>query len=154
LLKSVDDGQDDYFFGSLFPMPSDGQRGESEGAPKGDPTPGPKKPRIQPIPPAKPVDLNISKNSTGFKISKGEKPCINKTYRIQVAYETRRGNAFTKWIVEDFDLADRKKSESGVSLKIANNEIHMLVNDENFSILFEGFDKNRDLIFSAEEVSK
>ena len=154
LLKSVDDGQDDYFFGSLFPMPSDGQKGETDGAPKRDPKQGPKQPKPKPIPPANPIDLNISKSSAGFKISKGEKPCIGKTYKIQVAYETRRGNAFTKWIVEDFNLNERKKSEVGAILNIVNNEIHLQVNDENFSVLFDGFDKNRDLIFSANEVSK
>ena len=152
MLKSVDDGQDDYFLGNFFPMASDGQRGEVDGGPIDPKEPRPPKPPKIDVPPPNPLDIRITKNSTGFRIGKGSGSPIGKKYAVRIAYETRRGDAFSKWTADDFNLKTNLRREFETFVEIDKNQIFFTAASDNFEILCDGFDTNRDLIFSSIEV--
>lgn len=103
-------------------------------------------------PPRKPKPIRIRKTVRGFKIQstgKGEK--INSLV-IEMAYDIPRGNPFSRYIREDFDLRNSyfTLSSSGLdNIQKQPNQIHCLIVADDFSLSLNGFDPNRDLVIKT-----
>ncbi|MCR4346720.1 MAG: hypothetical protein NUV55_05915 [Sulfuricaulis sp.] len=95
--------------------------------------------------------FNISRVDGGFIIAAAgtvEAAEIPKSLEIQAAYEVRRGNAFTRYIPEDFDFKDDEfdvELHSATLLSRANNRISAKLDDKDFQVTVRGFDVNRDV---------
>lgn len=95
--------------------------------------------------------FNISKAEGGFTVTaagSAKVEDIPRSLEMQVAYEVRRGNAFNRYIPEDFDLKD---SDFGIELKNATllerngNRLSAKLDGRDFRISVVGFDTKRDV---------
>jgi len=109
-----------------------------------------KKPNV-PAEPGKKKIFNITRLDGGFAVSAAgtaETTDIPQCLEILTAYEVRRGNAFSRYISEDFDL---KGSEFDIELhdatllSRADNRILARLESKNFKIAVKGFDVKRDV---------
>ena len=72
--------------------------------------------------------------------------------RVDVAYETSKGNPFKAYKSYDFDLADDEITTKASGCEITEkggNKIIVTVQDPKFSLHVSGFDTNRDLLVRA-----
>jgi hypothetical protein len=157
LLAAIrDDGRekDSTVLLDLFSIP-----GRDEAGPKAK-RPGPKpkpsqesQPTSVEVPGTKPRRYTLQQRSDGFVIRRGapgaERP---RTIDVRMAYDTRRGDPFAKYLSADFDLASR-----AITLRIRGmdvvekkeNSLRLAVQDEDFEVAVSGFDTNRDLILEV-----
>jgi hypothetical protein len=96
-----------------------------------------------------PLPFRISRQTGGFVVvsSKPEED-FEGTIEVQAAYEVRRGNAFSRYIPEDFDLeaADFQIDTNDVDILIRkNNRIRFKPQGRRFRLAVRGFDERRDL---------
>lgn len=95
--------------------------------------------------------FNISRVDGGFIVTaagSAETTDIPQSLEIQAAYEVRRGNAFSRYIPEDFDLKDSEfeiESHGATLLSRANNRIMAKLESRDFRIVVKGFDVKRDV---------
>jgi len=113
-------------------------------------------PTIQ-LPPAR-RRLRVEPVKGGFCVSKDPKSTERpRAVRVEVAYEVRRGNPFSRYDPLDFDLS---KSPIGISAKCAkvtkaqNNILEFRVVDDNFAVTVKGFDVRRDIKIRAEQMGE
>lgn len=108
-------------------------------------------PKPPDIHPGSGVRFVVSPVDGGFTIRpSGRFSPVPASVRIRVAYDVRRGNAFSKYNVGDFRLEsmDVKVTGAGV-FNTHENEIILDVVREDFSVTIRGFDANRDVRISA-----
>ena len=95
--------------------------------------------------------FNISRVDGGFVVTaagSAETTDIPQSLEIQAAYEVRRGNAFSRYIPEDFDLKESEfevESHGATLLSRANNRILAKLESRDFRIAVKGFDVKRDV---------
>jgi len=104
--------------------------------------------------------FNITRLDGGFAVSAtgtAETTDIPQCLEILTAYEVRRGNAFSRYIPEDFDLKDGEfdiELHDATLLSRADNRILAKLESKDFRIAVKGFDVRRDVRVrvTAEEV--
>ena len=67
---------------------------------------------------------------------------------VEVAYDVRQGNPFSKYDAFDFELDKAPIRVSGKGLKATvdrPNMLHLILETPEFQLLVTGFDPNRDL---------
>ncbi len=95
--------------------------------------------------------FNISRLDGGFAVSAAgtvEITDIPQCLEIQAAYEVRRGNAFSRYIPEDFDLKGGEfniELHDATLLSRAGNRILAKLESRDFKIAVKGFDVKRDV---------
>jgi len=106
--------------------------------------------------PVSPGLFNISKISGGFRVRLAEKETkLPLKAMFKVAYDTRRGNPFSRYHPLDFDLSDSAMHtdiKGGVITEKVHNRIEATVEKPDFSISVTGFDQHRDIIVDVREV--
>jgi hypothetical protein len=127
------------YFSIRLPKPSD----------HGDPH-GPAPPR----PPAHDKrPLREAPTADGFRIVliDPNPGLIGRRVRVECAYDRRRGNPFTHWRTEDFDLTLLNVQVAGGQLvKTVDNVVEARVDDPSiFEVAVRGFDTNRDLLLRS-----
>lgn len=95
--------------------------------------------------------FNISRQSGGFVVTAADTaeygdipPCVE----IMAAYEVRRGNAFSRYIMQDFDLKDAEFQidiKDVTLLSRSANRIRARLDSRDFRIALTGFDEKRDV---------
>jgi hypothetical protein len=112
-----------------------------------DPPPPP------PPPPPVPPKLQIGDLVGGVVIRNGGSLVKGAKVVVDLAYDTLSGDAISKWINADFDVAKSPIAVSvnaGVQLQCAGNHLEFEVQDsEMFELTVSGFDRNRDLFVKA-----
>jgi hypothetical protein len=112
--------------------------------------------KIPPPPPPKPEKFLISKVSGGLRVSLAEKAITPKSIRLQVAYDTRRGNPFKRYSPMDFSLTSKniqKNVVGGRILSFEGNTINVISDNTDFRLTITGFDETRDLRVNLKEVN-
>ncbi len=95
--------------------------------------------------------LNISRVDGGFVIAAArtaETTRLPQSLEIEAAYEVRRGNAFNRYIPEDFDFKDNVfniELQGATLLTRANNQLSAKLDSRDFRITVRGFDTKRDV---------
>jgi hypothetical protein len=121
--------------------------------------PGSRTPR--PRPPAltrRPRLLRIAQVAGGFVLRPGDTgtDATGREFTIRVAFDVRRGNAFSKYAPEDFELlkGDIKPAvQEGLDvLDAEHNVLRVRITAPDFTFRLTGFDENRDLVVQAREV--
>ncbi|MFW6025739.1 MAG: hypothetical protein ACOCRX_05290 [Candidatus Woesearchaeota archaeon] len=102
--------------------------------------------------------LFVSKIDQGFHISShSEVKDIDQRYKIEVAYEIRKGNPFKNYNSRDFDLNNDdvlSVEYEGIDLrKLEDNIIEFIVENDECKLNIRGFDVNRDLVLDISEVN-
>jgi len=103
-----------------------------------------------PPPPAQPRVFDIRKISGGFSITLADAsaklPLIS---TMKLAYDTKRGNPFSRYNPLDFDLAERpiqKQLTGGNITRCSGNSLEVEIMDSDFVAHVTGFDEKRDLV--------
>lgn len=110
--------------------------------------------------PGKKGIFSITRLDGGFAVSAtgtAETTDIPQCLEVLTAYEVRRGNAFSRYIPEDFDLKDGEfdiELHDATLLSRADNRILAKLESKDFRIAVKGFDVRRDVRVrvTAEEV--
>jgi hypothetical protein len=135
-----------------FSIPSeDGSKGEKKKGDKIDPR---NIPKIH----ARPKSFHVADLQDGFRIRAGSvaEDDIPFSIRVRLAYDTLRGNPFSKHDPADFDLRTKQLrfASSGATLTALDaGTLQIEVQDKNFLVDVRGFDTNRDLIIDSEKVA-
>lgn len=101
--------------------------------------------------PVKKRTFNITRLDGGFAVSAtgtAETTDIPPCLEILTAYEVRRGNAFSRYILEDFDLKGGEfeiELHDATLLSRAGNRILAKLESKDFKIAVKGFDVKRDV---------
>jgi hypothetical protein len=144
LVRSADDEEDRELAADYFSLPEEESEPEGHGAkptPTGDsPEPG--------NPPPTSTPTRISQISGGFTVAASN--CApGEVIRIDIAYDVRRGSAFSKWSHFDFDLDSEAITvaiEGGTVAALSDNTIEIEVDGvDTCRCSVTGFDPNRDL---------
>jgi hypothetical protein len=103
------------------------------------------------IPPGSAARFIVSPVDGGFTIRpSGPFSPVPGSVRIRVAYDVRRGNAFSKYNVADFRVETMDVKVTGAEVFNAHeNEIILDIAQEDFSVTIRGFDPKRDVRVSA-----
>jgi hypothetical protein len=128
-----------------------GQDGSGAGKGKGkkkDPPAGPPPP---PDPPSTPQAFRVVPSERGFRvIGRKDSAIVGRAVRVQLAYEVRRGNAFKRYDVCDFNVKDLELEHEGIVIdELERNQILFRVQRDDFALRVTGFDPNRDLSIRA-----
>jgi hypothetical protein len=98
-------------------------------------------------------ELRITETHDGFSMGSAGAPFSpGARIRVDVAYETSKGNPFKAYKRHDFDLGQDVivLEASGCEItKRDGNQILIAVQDPVFSLHVSGFDTNRDLLVKA-----
>lgn len=113
----------------------------------------PPKPEI----PARPRLFDINKVARGFRVVLAKKEIKFPLQAVvRVAYDTRRGNPFSRYHLLDFNLADNAMQvdiAGGVVLERIQNRIKTSIEKPDFSLNVTGFDQHRDIIVDVREAA-
>jgi hypothetical protein len=162
----------------FFPIPGDakGDSGDGSGGGSGGGKPGGAgRGGGKPIPTSSKAVMMADAVGDGFKlrpvlVSPGKVPPIpkSKKFRVKVAYATARGNAFSRWSPNDFDLkslvekAKRNKKVKGCTVAVSDDrpyEVIVVVDKTTKdlrNVVFEvvGFGQMRDLEVEVDVIPK
>lgn len=136
-----------------IPAPPDEESAPNVIRPHEVPKPGPNPPPGPPPIPPRPHNIRISKIAGGFTVIPASPGSVlPKHLDIVVAYDVRRGNAFSKYRAADFDIGQSPidVETSGVEvLEKIGNRISLGIQDNDFKLSVRGFDERRDLRISV-----
>lgn len=108
-----------------------------------------------PPPTAHPQLFEVSKISGGFRVGITKKETgLPLHLLVTVAYDTRRGNPFSRYSPLDFDFSSpllQVDTSSGTVLEKGQNRIIVQVDKADFSLNVNGFDPHRDVIVDVKE---
>lgn len=94
--------------------------------------------------------LNVERIKAGFRLSLTNKTISLPIRReVKVAYDTQRGNPFTRYNSLDFDLTKNSKLfrvKGGKVLNTDLNKIEIEIRKYDFGLQVIGFDENRDVV--------
>lgn len=96
---------------------------------------------------AQPVRVSIRENVIVLSGVPGV-AAVGQVMRVRLAYDVRRGNAFSKWSCLDFELSSQKNRpewDGALRLKAEGNELLFAVERPDFEVLLSGFDSERDV---------
>ena len=151
ICTEAEDQEDLSLLSDIFSIPADeGEAGMDEGEvdqPREEETE-----REPPeVPPGRGARFVVNAVDGGFSIRpSGKFSPVPGSVRIRVAYDVRRGNAFSKYNVADFRLENMDVKVSGAEIfNTHENEMILDVAEESFSVTIRGFDSNRDVRVSA-----
>lgn len=98
-------------------------------------------------PPPSKQKVRMSKVEGGFSLHLTEHGQQLVAIRCICAYNTRKGDPFAKWTLDDFNIQRMSIEVMGGTLEgLENNSIEVKVSDpENFVLHVRGFDMNRDI---------
>ena len=144
-INSEDQEEDTRLLSDIFPVPGSVPGG------KGSSPPPP------PPPPPQPQGVVINRSSGGFTVAPGTSPVApGAKVKIQMAYDTRRGGALTKYRIDDFRLDEHpiQYQVNGVDvLSVIGNELLVeVVEPDSFRISVTGFDIKRQIYVRADLV--
>lgn len=113
----------------------------------------PPKPEI----PARPRLFDINRMAGGFHVGLAKKEIkLPIQAMVRVAYDTRRGNPFSRYHQLDFNLADTALHvdiAGGVITERIQNKIKATIEKPDFSLNVTGFDQHRDIIVDIREAA-
>jgi hypothetical protein len=93
--------------------------------------------------------LQLQRTTQGFRlVAHPEAKRIPKEIDIEVAYDVRQGNPFSRYSPLDFELNKPPIRMAGKGLKASiskANVLHIVLEEANFQLSVTGFDPNRDL---------
>ena len=111
---------------------------------------------VVPIEP-RPSLATVTRRTNGFSIRVGEVDGqFPKKLRVQVAYQTRRGNPLARYSPLDFTLDSGQfaiERDRSTIDQVELNQVLLEVESEGASITVEGFDSNRDLLVQVDEIA-
>lgn len=152
LMQSIrsDDTEEDLGVAAAFfslPTTKDKGRGKGKKPDGGGPIPPP-----DPPPPPPPGGLRISRTTGGFKVSAGPDTVAGDIFRVEAAYDSRRGNPFKRWTELDFTIGALDHDLSGGSIRSSvGNAVEVEIEDPTaFELKVTGFDQNRDVVVAAD----
>ncbi len=113
---------------------------------------------LPPLPPPRPRRFRVTRVSGGFTISgiPGSGRLLDEL-NVQVAYDVRRGDPFSKYRPYDFDLSGtglETVAEGCGIVADAGNRLAIRPDRPDFSITVSGFDSQRDLIVRVTAAGK
>jgi Winged helix-turn-helix DNA-binding len=113
--------------------------------------------------PRQPAPLRVQSSDSGFKIVPGD-GAVSTNFPImctaEVAYDVATGNPFKRWEPFDFELGKSKgipvSGKNAKPVSLSGNVLKILVEDPDFLVQVDGFDKARDVIvkISTSEVDQ
>lgn len=113
-------------------------------------------PTSPPTPPSErsPAAFRVDGSNGGVRIRLGDNPEARGATHLSgvLAYDVRRGNPFSKYRNEDFNLADLDSQHPGadwVAYTRGNHFTAHIEDAEAFELRLSGFDPNRDVIVNA-----
>lgn len=116
-----------------------------------NPPPGP----FTPIKPS-PRIFSLTQRHGGFRVTLSEENiALPFIALLRVAYETRKGNSFSNYHPFDFNFeGDSIKTQvkSAKLVSATGNKINIIIENRDFELVAEGFDKNRDLVVDIRKV--
>lgn len=151
LLNKHSEQIDDTALRQLFPDPSS-KGGKQVNSPGKVHRPGGKRStRTKVDVSSRPKIFQLSRTAGGFTASLAEagKKAIPMRVRLRLAYDVRRGNAYSRWCAADFDLGkdSRRITHSGGDLiNASDNRLEILATSPDWKLQLKGFDPDRDLI--------
>ncbi len=106
---------------------------------------------------SRPPVFSVNRVKTGFRLAAEKNvQTAGKALRIRVAYDVRKGNAFSQYRHGDFDLQKNIMIEPhGLALmdeSLPNERTYRILSSD-YSIAFSGFDENRDVVVDAKVIS-
>ncbi len=151
LIRNTSDSPDFATLSGFFPW----NEAAGENAPGGSGGKGTKKKKRSPKPPKLEggigVQIRIERYQGGFKVLPG--PNFDSStvkIRIRVAYDTSRGNPFSKFSEFDFNLRKMACKYFGLTREFGKLNVVTLTDlSDDFSFALDGFDRNRDLVVQA-----
>lgn len=158
-LRAKDEQGDPWLLADVFYL----EDPEGEPDPGGNRIKGKEKPDVlkpEPVPPSKPKFYRVQSARGGFTLQPGTvpPPKVPVTLKVEVAYDVRKGNPFSKYAVDDFRLLQGpvrvEGREQGLKLvRAENNEMEIEVREAAFGLTLTGFDTKRDLIVNVREAA-
>lgn len=151
ICTEAEDEEDLSLLSDIFSIPADeGEVGADEGEAEKDREEETERERPE-IRPGVGMRFIVSPVDGGFTIRpSGRFAPVPGSVRIRVAYDVRRGNAFSKYNVADFRLESLDVQVKGAEIfNRHENEMILDVGQEDFSVTIRGFDPNRDVRVSA-----
>jgi hypothetical protein len=108
---------------------------------------GGEKPDVPPDLPPPRSAIDIQRIPGGFRVARREGASPEDRFSIEVAYEVRRGNPFTKYEKWDFDLKKKPITivAQGAEVSGDANMLSISPTDASFQVEVTGFDPHRDL---------
>jgi hypothetical protein len=151
-IVGIDDQVDPTALLDFFSLPSpDGQLTSGSG-PSSRKKAKPVPPVVPPLPAIRPR-IVVTKVAGGFTITKSAgAPSRPATIDVRAAYDVRRGNPFSRYRSQDFVFGSKPISMRATGAefaKVGKNRLIVKVLTDDFSLVVEGFDPNRDLIVRA-----
>lgn len=154
-LATEDDQKRDFLLAKeFFSVPDEAEPPSSDDEP--DDTSNDKMPKST-LPVSKPRPIRIDLIAGGFGLRPGSvlvEP--GKRFRVQLAYDVRRGNALKRYSKQDFEVfkGSVRLTEPAVGLDVsdvAGNEFCITVTSPAFALKVIGFDEARDLVVRVTE---
>jgi len=148
MLTRSDDSADvdalkDVFFLVQPPTPEEKRKAKNK-----KPQPGPDWVPPDPPQPAASKRLKVTQIAGGFTVQPASATFSAEKIRITTAYEVRRGNAFTKYQVADFEFPKAPIEIDPEHVEVLESEENCLVvapSGPDFKVTIKGFDPSRDL---------
>lgn len=149
ILTRAQDERDWLALADFFPRPSEdeglpeaGRQGAADDGDEPEPPP--------PIVEHRPQPFRIEHIGGGFRVIRDnwERTRLPATLRINVAYDTSRGNPLKRYHRADFELARRPvrvEATSAQVIEVGANRLLVQLDGDDFCIEVSGFDENRDL---------
>lgn len=140
-LTSIDDKFEESILAKFFENPKIGS-GESKST----------KPKLDL--PRTDTKLAVSGVPGGFRIaSSGAKIKANERFRVLLAYGVAKGNAFSKWDANDFDIGAMQFSSKNLALiSRTGNVLEFSADSSDFNLSVVGFDPLRNIEFDVRTV--
>jgi hypothetical protein len=128
-------------------FPDIGTEGRPVNARVEDEGSGDETPPTPPFPPPSKQKVSMSKVDGGFSLTLTEHGLGLVAIKCICAYNTRKGDPFAKWTLDDFDIKKMPIEVVGGTLTaLENNSVEVAISDpEVFALHIRGFDMNRDI---------
>lgn len=144
-IQKDDDEVDSSILSDLFSIPIQDDGAKPEPAPTPSPGPNVVPPIIPPIIPPKRY-YQLVQLDNGFRVSGKMEFSGERKYVVNIAYDTLRGDPFSKWHKADFIVTNLSINSNDIqNIEAENNNIKFTAGSNIFSIEVKGFDVNRDL---------
>lgn len=152
IVRGADDEEDKRLAADFFYVPTDADGSantELDPQPETDDSPV----GTRDIPPGSPAKVRVTKASSagGFSVRTTAAGADVVEVALQIAYDRSRGNPFSKWTKDDFDLATLTTNITGGTITSTDGyRLKATVTDPaSFHLQVTGFDTNRDIVVRA-----
>lgn len=149
LINRSEDEIDNRALANFFPKFGDRQPGVPSSGIKDPNSPKPNVPDL----PSENGIIRFERVGDGFVIRPTEKTKKNSRVVVRMGYALRRGKAIPSWTPEDFLLEhkylDSKSKDTDNDVILSGNRLSFNTHENDFELIFGGFDQWRDLEFKA-----